>query len=235
MLKRGDVARIDYLWPHEERKKRGKDTQGSKDRACTVIDEIKIGDKVAAIRVVPHHGLLRGQTPDAADMPYAVKLTTNVQRAAGLLLTDREGRPRPGQKESWILAHRSNVLHVPQNPAILRTKDAKGNPAWSSGTMPPAVLKEIARKREMAIRDGVLPDEQKFFIGKGGVEEHYRKEQAEKSRSQDEAMANKPTPHYSSDSKRGQMEARAVMTARQNLRDAKASKAAFREKDRIKT
>ena len=154
MRKRGDVARIDYKWPADETAKR---EQGTKDRPCTVLETVEKDGKTIALRVIPHHGLPPGETPRPEDMPYAIRLKPSLQRAAGLQAMDASGRPVAGQKDSWILAHRANLVHVPDNPAVLRTWRNKA-PSWTSGTLPEALLREIARRRALAQENGDLKE-----------------------------------------------------------------------------
>lgn len=151
MFKRGDVARIDYKWPQDEDRE-----DGTKTRACTVLTVHEKEGRTIGVTVIPHHGLMPGQTPRAEDAPYAIALSRRQQRELGLLKLDREGREIPGQKISWIMAHRSNTVQLPQNPAVQRTIDRRGNPTWSSGQVPEGLLKKIEELRALAIANGHL-------------------------------------------------------------------------------
>jgi hypothetical protein len=172
--KRGEVARINYKWPQDEAALRD---EGTKTRACTVLEEIQHNGKTIGLRVVPHHGIYRGDQPREEDKPYAIKVAPALQRSLGLLKLDAQGRPLPDQKESWILAHRSNLVHVPNNPSIQRTTDRHGNPSWASGSVPEGLLKLIQEKRTLAIENGDLIDD---MLEKHGVPQSEKAKQSAK-------------------------------------------------------
>jgi|TARA_R100000687_G_C6443725_1_gene161830 hypothetical protein len=146
MLKTGDVAKIDFKWPQDE-----KSEDGLKSRACTVF-AVKQDDagQPSALFVVPHHGLPPGEEPKGKAAKYAFKLTRRQQSQLGLLKKDRNGVPDPNQKESWIIPHITNMVHVPQNPAVARVRKSNGESGWSLGEVPAGILKRIAEAQAAA-------------------------------------------------------------------------------------
>lgn len=150
MLKVGDVAKIGFKWPQDE-----KSDDGLKSRACTVFAvRADDGGQPTALFVVPHHGLPPGETPKGNAAKYAFKLTRMQQSQLGLLKKDRNGVPERDQKESWIIPHIANMVQVPQNPAISRIRKSDGTSAWSMGQVPEGILKRILDAQNKAREAG---------------------------------------------------------------------------------
>lgn len=141
MFNIGEVIRVEYKWP------RDKDlNDGVKERGATVIKQYIVDGELRGVFVSPH----TGQEPRGEEAKYAIKLDRKTQRQTGLLKTDRNGVPLPNQKESWILANHSNLIMLPDNPALRPTEDRQGKRGWVSGTVPNGVLVALKERRTAA-------------------------------------------------------------------------------------
>lgn len=119
----GDVIRLEYKWPHQKNR-----SEGNKLRACVVVQTLDGKIIASPMSTVP---------PDAENAPYAVPVSTALQRQLGLSDT----------KQSWIYTNHFNLIEPP-NPAIHKISTKQG---WTYGKIPAGMLKLMSEKRKTAI------------------------------------------------------------------------------------